>query len=255
MRINTVKQALKEGKAQFGCNTSMLRSPEVPRILAAAGLHWSYLDSEHGGFDLETLQDLIRAANEAGLCPIVRVADLQYPLVARALDCGAQGVLFPRVESPELLEKAISWTRFPPEGVRGYGLQPTHVGYEAIGMPDIIAHANANTMVTLQIETKAAIERIDELLSVPKIDAVMIGPADLSISLGVAGQFEHPTLVAAIEKIRDACIRHGVAPGIHMRSLKLVQYWRDHGMLFLSCNSEIGFMLEKASETVAALKG
>jgi 2-dehydro-3-deoxyglucarate aldolase/4-hydroxy-2-oxoheptanedioate aldolase len=255
MRTNTVKQALKEGKAQFGCNTSMLRSPEVPRILAAAGLHWSYLDSEHGGFDLETLQDLIRAANEAGLCPIVRVADLQYPLVARALDCGAQGVLFPRVESPELLEKAISWTRFPPEGVRGYGLQPTHVGYEAVGMPDIIAHSNANTMVALQIETKTAIERIDELLSVPKIDAVMIGPADLSISLGVAGQFEHPTLVAAIEKIRDACNRHGIAPGIHMRSLKLVQYWRDHGMLFLSCNSEIGFMLEKATETVAALKG
>ena len=255
MRINTVKQALKEGKAQFGCNTSMLRSPEVPRILAAAGLHWTYLDSEHGGFDLETLQDLIRAANEAGLCPVVRVADLQYPLVARALDCGAQGVLFPRVESAELLEKAISWTRFPPEGVRGYGLQPTHVGYEAVGMPAIIAHANANTMVVLQIETKTALERIDELLSVPKIDAVMIGPADLSISLGVAGQFEHPTLVAAIEKIRDACNRHGIAPGIHMRSLKLVQYWRDHGMLFLSCNSEIGFMLEKATETVAALKG
>jgi len=255
MRINTVKQALKEGKTQFGCNTSMLRSPEVPRILAAAGLHWSYLDSEHGGFDLETLQDLIRAANEAGLCPIVRVADLQYPLVARALDCGAQGVLFPRVESPELLEKAISWTRFPPEGVRGYGLQPTHVGYEAASMPDIIAHSNANTLVALQIETKAAIERIDELLSVPKIDAVMIGPADLSISLGVAGQFEHPLLIEAIEKIRDACNRYGIAPGIHMRSLKLVQYWRDHGMRFLSCNSEIGFMLEKATETVAALKG
>jgi 2-keto-3-deoxy-L-rhamnonate aldolase RhmA len=246
MYTNTVKQALKEGKTQFGCNTSMLRSPEVPRILAAAGLDWSYLDSEHGGFDLETLQDLIRAANEAGLCPIVRVADLQYALVARALDCGAQGVLFPRVESPELLEKAISWTRFPPEGVRGYGLQPTHVGYKAASMPEIIAHSNANTMVVLQIETKTALERID---------AVMIGPADLSISLGVAGQFDHPTLNAAIEKIRDACNRHGISPGIHMRSLKLVPYWRDRGMRFLSCNSEIGFMLEKATETVAALKG
>ena len=110
MRINTVKQALKEGKTQFGCSTSMLRSPEVPRILAAAGLAWTYLDSEHGAFDLETLQDLIRAANDSGLCPIVRVADLQYALIARALDCGAQGVLFPRVESPELLEKAINWT-------------------------------------------------------------------------------------------------------------------------------------------------
>jgi len=255
MRTNLVKQNLRAGKLQLGTGFGQLRSAEIPKILAAAGLHWSYLDSEHGGFDLETLQDLIRAANEAGLCPIVRVADLQYPLVARALDCGAQGVLFPRVESPELLAKAISWTRFPPEGVRGYGLQPTHVGYEAVGMTDIIAHSNANTMVVLQIETKTALERIDDLLSVPKIDAVMIGPADLSISLGVAGQFEHPTLVEAIEKIRDACNRHGIAQGIHMRSLKLVQYWRDRGMLFLSCNSEIGFMLEKATETVAALKG
>ena len=254
MRINSVKQALKEGKTQFGCSTSMLRSPEVPRILAAAGFAWTYLDSEHGGFDLETLQDLIRAANDSGLCPIVRVADLQYALVARALDCGAQGVLFPRVESPELLATAIRWTRFPPEGVRGFGLQPTHLGYEVIAMPEIIAHMNANIMVVLQIETKTALERIDELLSVPNIDAVMIGPADLSVSLGVPGQFEHPKLVEAIEKISDACNRHGIAPGLHMRSLKLVQYWRDHGLRFLSCNSEIGFMLEKATETVAALK-
>jgi 2-keto-3-deoxy-L-rhamnonate aldolase RhmA len=254
MRMNTVKQALKEGKTQFGCSTSMLRSPEVPRILAAAGLNWTYLDSEHGAFDLETLQDLIRAANDSGLCPIVRVADLQYALVARALDCGAQGVLFPRVESPELLEKAISWTRFPPEGVRGFGLQPTHLGYEVATMREIIAHMNANTMVVLQIETQTALDRIDELLSVRNIDAVMIGPADLSVSLGVPGQFEHPKLVAAIEKIRDACNRHGIAPGLHMRSLKLIQYWRDHGLRFLSCNSEIGFLLDKATETVAALK-
>ena len=164
------KQALKEGKTHPGATLRCWvgAPPEVPRILAAAGLAWTYLDSEHGGFDLETLQDLIRAANDAGLCPIVRVADLQYPLVARALDCGAQGVLFPRVESPELLEKAISWTRFPPEGVRGFGLQPTHLGYEIASMPEIIAHMNANTMVVLQIETKTALERIDELLSVPK---------------------------------------------------------------------------------------
>src|SRR5689334_24348958 len=164
MRTNTVKQALKEGKTQFGCNTSMLRSPEVPRILAAAGLDWSYLDSEHGGFDLETLQDLIRAANEAGLCPIVRVADLQYPLVARALDCGAQGVLFPRVESPELLERAISWTRFPPLGIRGYGLGPVNLDYQKADFPQVIEHMNANTMVVMQIETKRALDMREELL-------------------------------------------------------------------------------------------
>jgi 2-keto-3-deoxy-L-rhamnonate aldolase RhmA len=255
MRANRVKQLLREGKTVFGCSVSMIRSAEIARILAAAGLDWTYLDSEHGGFDLETLQDLIRAANDSGLCPIVRVADLQYSLVARALDCGAQGILFPRVESPELLAQAISWTRFPPEGVRGFGLQPVHLGYETAAMPEIIAHMNANTMVVLQIETKTALDRVDELLSVPGIDAVMVGPADLSTSLGVPGEFDHPKMVGAIERIKESCIRHGVAPGIHMRQLNLVQKWRDRGLRFLSCNSEIGYMLEKAKETVAALRG
>jgi 2-dehydro-3-deoxyglucarate aldolase/4-hydroxy-2-oxoheptanedioate aldolase len=233
----------------------MIRSPEITRILAAAGLDWTYLDSEHGGFDLETLQDMARAANDNGLCPIIRVAELQYALVARALDCGAQGVLFPRVESPEVLAQAISWTKFPPLGVRGFGLQPTHLNYEMRTMPEIIAHMNEHVMVVLQIETVTAMNRVDELLSVPGVDAVMIGPADLSISLGVPGQFEHPTMIAAIEKIRDACLRHGVAPGIHVRFAKLAKYWRDNGLTFVSCNSEIGYLLEKAQETVAALRG
>ncbi len=255
MRVNKVKQALKEGKVQLGCSVSMIRSPEITRILAAAGFDWTYLDSEHGGFDLETLQDLARAANDNGLCPIVRVAELHYALIARALDSGAQGVLFPRVESPELLAQAISWTKFPPLGVRGFGLQATHINYENQSMPDVIAHLNENTMVVLQIETITAMNRLDELLSVPGVDAVMIGPADLSISLGVPGQFEHPSMIAAIEKIRDACLRHGVAPGIHVRYLKLAQYWRERGLTFLSCNSEIGFLLEKAQDTVAQLRG
>ena len=225
------------------------------RALAAAGLDWTYLDSEHGGFDLETLQDMSKAAVLAGLCPVVRVADLQYALVARALDCGAQGVLFPRVESPELLDKAISWTRFPPVGVRGFGLTMPHLEYETISMQDAITHINENVLVVFQIETKAALDRVDELLSVPNIDAVMIGPADLSISLGVAGQFDHPTMIEAMDKIRESCDRHGIAPGLHLRSLPLVKKWRDRGMRFLSCNSEIGFLLDKASETVAALRG
>ncbi len=233
----------------------MIRSPEILRILAAAGLDWTYIDSEHGGFDLETLQDLIRAANESGLCPIVRVGDLQYPLIARALDCGAQGVLFPRVESPELLAQAISWTRFPPEGVRGFGLQPVHIGYETATMPDIIAHMNANTMVVLQIETRTALDRVDDLLAVPGVDAVMVGPADLSTSLGVPGEFDHPKMVEAIERIKESCNRHGVAPGVHFRQQALALKWRDRGLRFISCNSEIGFLLDQAKATVAALRG
>jgi len=254
MRVNSVKKALKERKVQIGCGFGQLRSPEVARILAAAGFDWTFLDAEHGGFHIETLQDICRAAVTTGVAPIVRVADMQYALVARALDCGAQGIIFPRVESPEMLDRAVSWTKFPPLGIRGCGIAPTHIEYERATLPEIIEHMNENVMVVLQIETRLAVQLRNELLSVPGIDAVMVGPVDLSISLGVPGDFQHPKMVDAMEQIRDSCIQHGVAPGTQTRTLALAKFWKERGMLFLGCGSETGFLMEKASEIATALK-
>ncbi len=253
MRTNHVKQALAEGKLQLGFNFGQLRSQEVARILAAAGFHWAFLDTEHGGFDLETVQDICRIAALVGLAPIVRVGDLQYPLVARALDCGAFGVIFPRVESPELLEKAVSWARFPPAGVRGFGLTAFHFDHEPLTMPQMIERVNANTMVVLQIETARAVERREELLAVPGIDAVMMGPADLSISLGVPGEFQHPKMVEAMEAVRDTCLRRGIAPGTQTRTLELARFWKQRGMLFLGCSSDTAMLYERGRDIVAAL--
>lgn len=250
MRLNTVKRALGEGKLQLGTSFGQLRSPEIARILAAAGFKWAFIDTEHGGFDLETVQDVCRVANLCGLCPIVRVADLQYALVARAFDCGAQGIIFPRVESPELLEKAVSWTKFPPLGVRGYGLTPVQVDYEPATFSQIIEHFNANTLVVLQIETRRAVEAREELLAVAGIDAVMIGPADLSISLGVPGDFQHPKVVEAMEAVRDTCRARGVAPGTQTRTPALARFWKERGMIFLGCGSEIGMLQDRAAELV-----
>ncbi len=254
MRVNTVKRALKEGRLQVGCGFNQIRSLEVPRILASAGFHWTFLDAEHGGFDIETLQDLCHECAVSGVSPIVRVADMQYSLVARALDCGAQGIIFPRVESPELLQRAVSWTRFPPAGVRGFGLAATHVDYERVTIPQILEHMNENVMVVLQIETRLAVERREELLSVPGIDAVLIGAVDLSISLGVPGDFQHPSMIEAMEKIRESCVKHGIAPGTQTRTLALAKFWIDRGMTFVGSGSETGFLFEKATEVAAALK-
>jgi len=254
MQINPVKHALKQGKLQIGCASGTLRTPEVARILGTAGFNWSYIDAEHGPFGQEMLQDICRAAVSYNLMPIVRVADLQYSLVARALDNGAMGIVFPRVEDPALLARAVSWTKFPPMGIRGFGLGPSHVGYEKITIPEIIEHLNANIMVVLQIETKAAVDRRDELLSVPGIDAIMIGPADLSISLGVPGQFDHPKMVETIDLVRESCLRHGVAPGIHMRAVVHAKFWKERGMKFLSSGSDAGFLLEGATNAANALK-
>ncbi len=106
-RINLVKQALAAGKVQYGTNFGQFRSQDVLKILAQAGFHWAFIDTEHGGFDIETIQDLCRIAPSVNFTPIVRVADLQYSLIARALDVGAQGIIFPRVEDVALLERDV----------------------------------------------------------------------------------------------------------------------------------------------------
>jgi len=223
-------------------------------MLAAAGFNWTFIDAEHGCFGIETLFDLCHASTNAGLSPIVRVADMQYALVARALDCGADGVIFPRVESPEMLERAVSWTKFPPVGIRGFGLGPQHIEYERAAIPQVLEHMNANVMVVLQIETERAVDAREELLSVPGIDVVLIGPVDLSITLGVPGDFQHPKMVDAMEKIRDSCLKHGVAPGTQTRTLALAKFWKERGMIFLGSGSETSFLMEKATEVVSALK-
>jgi len=253
MRANLVKQNLRAGKLQLGTGFGQLRSPEIPKMLSAAGFQWAFIDTEHGGFDLETVQDICRVSVMAGLSPIVRVGDLQYSLVARALDCGGQGIIFPRVESPELLERAVSWTKFPPLGVRGYGLTAVQVDYEPVTFAQIIEHMNANTMVVLQIETKRALEARDELLAVGGIDAVMIGPADLSISLGVPGEFQHPKMVEAMEKVRDSCVKRGIAPGTQTRSSALAKFWKERGMLFLGCSNDTAMLYERAVELISQI--
>ncbi|MFN7921404.1 MAG: aldolase/citrate lyase family protein [Bryobacteraceae bacterium] len=253
-RVNHVKKALKEGKVQYGTNFGQFRSQDVLRIFAQAGFHWAFIDTEHGGFGIETIQDLCRFGPAVGFTPIVRVADLQYSLIARALDCGSQGIIFPRVESVELLERAVSWTKFPPVGQRGFGLNAFHFDHEQMTMPQMIENVNDTTMVVLQIETVRAFEMRDELLAVPGIDAVMIGPADLSISLGIPGQFQNPKLVDTMDKIRESCDKRGIAPGTQTRTLELARFWRERGMRFLGCSSDTGMLFEKAKEIITALE-
>ena len=112
---------------------------------------------------------------------------------------------------------------------------------------------NANTMVVLQIETRRALEAREELLSIPGIDAVMIGPADLSISLGVPGEFQHPKMVEAMEAVRDTCNRKGVAPGTQTRTPQLARFWKERGMRFLGCGNEISMMYDRAVELVKTI--
>jgi 2-keto-3-deoxy-L-rhamnonate aldolase RhmA len=254
MRTNRTLARLAEGETVFGCGLQQYRSAEIPRLFAAAGFDYVFIDMEHGTFDLETVQDMIAAAVGAGITPIVRVGELLYSLVSRLLDAGAQGIIFPRVECPRKLEEALSWTKFPPQGQRGYGVMPSLVDYETRSFPEIAAHLNANTMTVVQFETRAAMERADELLSVKGFEVAMVGPADLSVSLGVPGQFDSPVLVDTVLRFMETCVKHGVAPGIQTRAVAQARLWAERGMRFVGAGGEHGLLLERAREAVAELR-
>ncbi len=254
MRVNQTRERLSRGETVFGCGLQVYRSAEIPRAFAVAGFDYVFIDMEHGSYNLETVHDMIKASLEAGITPIVRVCELLYSLVARLLDCGAQGIILPRVEDPKVLAESLSWLRFPPLGKRGYGVNPTMIGYEARGFGEIIEHQNRNTLSVVQFETVKAIERADELLSIPGLDVIMVGPADLSIALGIPGQFENPLLVSTVDGLIEKCKKHGVVPGIQTRSVAMAKFWAERGMRFVGAAAEHALLLEKAKETVTQLK-
>jgi 2-keto-3-deoxy-L-rhamnonate aldolase RhmA len=254
MQVNQTRERLSKGETVFGCGLQVYRSAEIPRLFATAGFDYVFIDMEHGSFNLETVHDMIKSSNEAGITPIVRVGELLYSLVARLLDSGAQGIILPRVEDPKILEEALSWMRFPPMGKRGYGVNPTMIGYQNHSFLEIIEHQNRNTLGVVQFETRTAMERADELLSLKGLDIAMVGPADLSISLGIPGQFDHPLLISTVEKLIEQCNYHGVVPGIQTRGLAMAKAWAERGMRFVGAAAEHALLLEKAKETVAQLR-
>jgi 2-keto-3-deoxy-L-rhamnonate aldolase RhmA len=254
MKVNRTKARLRDNEIVIGCALQQYRSTEIPRLLAAVGFDYLFIDSEHGGFSFETIQDLVIASNESGITPFVRVGEMLYSLVTRALDVGAQGIIFPRVESASLLEQAIRWMKYPPYGARGFGFMAPQLGYQQCNMPEIMQHLNDQTMCIVQFETALSIDKCHELLSVPGIDVAMVGPTDLSISLGVPGEFDHPKILEAVDTFVAACERHAVVPGIHCRNAKMAIPWLQRGMRFLGCGSEHGMMLEKSIDTIAEVR-
>jgi|SRR5690349_11432900 len=254
MRVNLTRERLSRGETVYGCGLQVYRSPEIVRCFATAGFDYVFIDMEHSAFTLETVHDMITASKTCGITPIVRVGEVQYTLCARMLDVGAQGIILPRVEDPKALEEALSWLRFPPVGKRGFGVNPTMIENEVRSMPEIMAHQNRETLAVVQIETVRAVEAMDELLSLPGLDVVMVGPADLSTALGIPGQFDNPKFIETVERIVAACLRHNVVPGIQTRGVAMSKAWADRGMRFVGVAAEHIFLLEKCKEALAALR-
>ena len=210
-----VRRKLLSGQVSLG-SWLQIASPTAAEIMANSGFEWLALDCEHGLIDLETAGRMIAAIEQVGVVPFVRVPVNDPIWIRRMLDAGAGGVIVPMVDSPEQAAAAVAAAKYPPEGVRGFGFCRAN-GY-GLNFEDYVARANESISVVVQIEHIEGVRRVDEIVSTPGVDGTLVGPYDLSGSMGIMGQMSHPEMVAAMETVVVACQRHGVAAGLHVVS-------------------------------------
>lgn len=244
MKPNSLRARLQAGQPVVGTMIQEVSSPFIVHALANAGFDFVYVDMEHGRFGLESAVGLVQTIRLTNMVPLVRVPDNQYYWIARLMDAGAQGVMIPRVETRQQVESAVQSLRFPPLGQRGLAVARGQNDYKRQDSLAFAQEANSENLLIVQIESKKAVENVDEIVSTPGVDVALIGPSDLSLSLGIPTKMDHPLMVEAVDKVVAACKRHNVVTGLHVGDLKAIKYWSQNGILLLSGSSDLDILLD-----------
>ncbi|MFM7687124.1 MAG: HpcH/HpaI aldolase family protein [Actinomycetota bacterium] len=248
--MSTLKELWASGGTAVGVWLA-LPSSITAEVAARSGADFVCADLQHGVNDPLTLAGLAQAARLGGSRPIARVAWNDPSSIGRALDLGAEGVIVPMVNSGPEAVAAVAAARYAPVGIRSFG--PIVTGMH---LPGYAAHANDTVALIPMIETVAALQHLDDILSTPGIDAIYIGPDDLGISLGlpVGTRDEHPVFAEAVQTVLDGCRRHGVVPGIHATG-----GWAprrlEQGFRLMAATSELGAMEAGLAQAMGAARG
>jgi 4-hydroxy-2-oxoheptanedioate aldolase len=245
---NSFKRALKAGKPQIGLWSSLSSNYSV-EVIAGAGFDWILLDTEHSPADLENLLTQLQAAAPYPTHPVVRVPWNDMVTMKRVLDIGAQSLLVPYVSTADEARKAVSYTRYPPGGVRGVAgtTRATRFGR----VKDYARRAHEEICVLVQVETEAALESIDAICGIEGVDGVFIGPADLHASMGYPGEIANPKVKPLIDEAIRRIRKRDRAPGILTPSETDARHWLECGALFVAVGADVG-ILARGAEALAA---
>lgn len=247
--MKNIRYILQSGGCVIGSwiNTG---SPIVAELMATMGFDFLTVDAEHSAVDLPQAQALFQAirAGDPDCAPLVRLPGHDYAITKRYLDAGAAGVIAPLINSAEQAREVVRAVKYPPQGARGVGY--CRANSYGLCLDEVVATANEQTLVCIQIEHVEGLRNLDEILAVPGVDAVFIGPYDLSASLGITGQFDHQEMVEARQGVLDACRKRGMAAGIHVvppnveeavqrfrEGYRMIAYSLDITMLTQACRS------------------
>lgn len=236
-RKNMVKQLLAKGKAALGC---FLRTPSVDmaQILGHSGFDFIIIDTEHGSMNPERITDLLAAVEVTGKIAIVRVAENSPNLIMHALDIGALGIHVPQVTSKQQALKVVQAIQYPPEGKRGTALVTRAAKYGVIPYQDYVKFAREEVLSIIAIEHIQAVENLSAILSIEGIDVVFIGHSDLSSSMGLIGQIDHPKVQKTIDKILKQVVKKGITAGIPAYTPEAARRRIDQGFRYITTTAE-----------------
>lgn len=249
------REILKGRKPAWGTYVLEYMTPHTVRTLKRAGFDWVWIENEHSPHSYETIQEVVRTADDIGIMTIMRVTQGEYSLIARALDMGVNGIIVPRVETPEQVRHYIDCAKYPPVGKRGFGIRSSIYGKTSMSMRERIDDQTDHRFLFIQLESQLGVDNLDAMLTEAKgyVDCVLVGPADFQMDIGKPDQWEAPELMTAMARIPEICKKHGVSCGYPVRNAEEAKFRFEQGFNFINIGSDDSFLAIGAEESVTAL--
>ena len=254
MSRNKLKNMTKTKEAKLGHFIVEFATPGIGHLLKAAGCDFALFDLEHSGFSFETVKSAIRYFEAADVAPIVRVPSKEYHHIARACDMGAEGLMIPMVSTAAEAKAIVDCMKYFPLGKRGVALGVAHDNYSGGSVPEKLAGANERTTLFCQIETAEGAENADAIAAVKGVDVLWVGHFDLSVSLGIPGEFENPKFLKAIERTVAATKRHGKSLGRLVPTTDLGIALYKQGFDFCCYSGDVWVLRDALSAAITTLR-
>ena len=223
-------------------------SPGIPIILKNSGCEFIIFDMEHGGLSLEQFKTLATISSANNICPLIRIPEVSYNYVARALDLGAAGIMAPMVNSAEEAIKIVKSSKYPPDGIRGAGFGFAHDNYQNEDPLSYINKSNKELINIIQIESKLALENVEEIALIEGVDCLWVGHFDLTNFLGIPGDFNSPIYLKAINKIVDVAKSNKKSLGIMVNNKDEMQMYNSLGFNMIAVGTEMNILSRAISK-------
>ena len=245
---------MQRGGVALGTFLFEFNTTGIGRLAAQAGAEFAVYDMEHTGWSIETIRMLIATTGSCSMIPLVRVPATEYHFIARVLDMGAMGIMVPMVESAAQAASIVASAKYPPLGRRGAAFTVAHDDYSGGDIVEKMRSADKESLLIAQIETAAGVRNVEEIAAVAGIDVLWIGHFDLSNSLGVPGQFDHPQFHDAVAQVLAACQRHGKVPAFMASDIASGKKLIDQGFRMLAYGGDLWLYQAAVREGVTALR-